>query len=87
MNDREKIKKMLEGTNGKVTIKVKGLNPEVKGDFNRPGALMIVMSAMQLLEMTRITDSWEETIDLINKLHEISSCKVVVHENKCEERK
>lgn len=87
MNEREKIKKMLEGANGKVTIKVKGLNPEIEGDFNRPGALIIVMSAMSLLEMTEITDSWEKTIDLINKLHEISSCEVVVHENKCEERK
>ena len=87
MNDREKIKKMLEEANGEVTIKVKGLKPNIKGDFNRPGALMIVMSAMQLLEMTKITDSWEETILLINKLHEISSCEVVVHENKNEERK
>lgn len=86
MNELKEIEKMLKEANGEVTIKVKGLNPDIEGDFNQGGAFMIVMSAMTLLEMTKITDSWEETIVLINELHEITSCEVVVHESKREKK-
>lgn len=86
MNELKEIEKMLKEANGEVTIKVKGLTPNIEGDFNEGGAFMIVMSAMALLEMTKITNSWEETIVLINELHEITSCEVVVHESKREKK-
>ena len=82
MNELKEIEKMLKDANGEVTIKVKGLTPDIKGDFNQGGAFMIVMSAMMLLELTKITDSWEETIVLINELHEMISCEVVVNKKK-----
>lgn len=87
MNELKEIEKMLKDAHGEITIKVNGLTPDIEGDFNQGGAFMIVLSAMMLLEMTKITDSWEETIVLINELHEIKPCEAVVHESKREKRK
>ena len=79
MNEQQlndELTKHLHEANGKITIKVNGMESHAKGDMNRSGALMVAYVAIKCLEVKGFSDSFEETIELLEVLESVINSKI-----------
>lgn len=72
----DELTEVLDDANGKVTIEVNGMESHVKGQMNRPGALMIAYTAIKSLEVKGFTESFEESIVLLDALKSVINSEI-----------
>lgn len=61
---------------GEVTIEVNGMDSHIKGQMNRPGALMIAHAAIKSLEVKGFSKSFEESIVLLDALKSVINSEI-----------
>lgn len=76
----EKLQRISENLNkgsGNITFTVNGSEVRSKGNYNKPGALLVALQAIRNLEMMGFTDSFEESILLLYSANEITKNKIL----------
>lgn len=71
------LTKLLDEANGEITIEVNGMETHIEGQMNKSGALMVAYEAIKSLEVQGFTESFQESIVLLDALQSIINSKII----------
>lgn len=71
------LTKLLDEANGEITIEVNGMETHIEGQMNKSGALMVAYAAIKCLEVQGFTESFQESIVLLDSLQSVINSRII----------
>lgn len=73
----DNLTKLLDEANGEITIEVNGMETHIEGQMNKSGALMVAYAAIKCLEVQGFTESFQESIVLLDSLQSVINSRII----------